>query len=234
MRATDRKRARCDRHGCSVRYRQSKIAETSAVNSSARKVALGANEPFEHPDYQCLIRAFAHAHPDEFEKWKRIEKDLFESRRGRSGYPDQPLMKLWLDFIKESSLDGFKGYPSRAWMVLRGHILRAVLDENPNLRPDPRKILITEPRTCSDNDLTLLVARFRQQHPNLWTDWCRIEASGDFDDDPLGEISVAFYRFLQECCWVQSLTAFSCIFLDARRLARMQDGQFRPRTTSVH
>jgi hypothetical protein len=174
-------------------------------------------KPYSDPDYDDLLDAFSRECPDTLARWKSMERDLFAGHKGLGKYPDLKLMKTCRDFIKARIVDHVGGLGDhRAWQAIRGRILRSLIDQDPKLNPAPGKLLLTEPRTLTDDELVTLLDGFRDKHPGLWADWLRIEAEGKFDDDPLAEISIAFIRYAQDQCWVESLTAVSTTFFDVR------------------
>ena len=174
---------------------------------------------FDDPDYDHLLDQFARDHPTELELWRGIEKGLFQSRSGPGKYPDQDLMKLCIGYLQQRLVDECGGLGgSHAWKVLRGRILRELLDAEPQLNPAPGKPLMTEPRTCSDGELISLAEAFSRERPEAWREWERIEAEGQFDDDPLRVIFSSFLHYLQTRCWVQAGTAAASVFVDVRGL----------------
>ena len=183
------------------------------------------NTPFDDPHFDRLLGQFANNHPCELEAWRNIERELFERRpdpnkqRVYRGYPDQLLMTFCRRFLGSRLPDGVgEAGAHHAWQVLRGRILRALLEEEPRLNPAAGKVLITDPRTCSDVELTSVVDAFRSAQPTTWTEWQRIETEGRFDDDPLRSVSIAFRKFLEAHCWIQSSMAISSTFLAVRGL----------------
>jgi hypothetical protein len=134
-------------------------------------------------------------------------------------YPDKELMIFVQAFIADRTVDEYGGLgASVASRVLRGHILRALLANEPELNPAPGKILITEPRTHSDTENRWLSREFSEAFPQLWENWRWIEAESDFADDPLRPITAVFHKFLRERCWVQSTTAAIGAFSGMRKL----------------
>jgi hypothetical protein len=186
-----------------------------------RRVVLDLGKLWGDPDHDYLLDEFRRLHPREFERWRIVEQRLFESRAGSGGYPDQPLMQICRGFIEERAIGEYGTLgSSRAWMVLRGRILRGLIEERPNLHPCPGKRLITQPRTLSDEELSALARAFGMAHPKLWSDWQHIERAGSLEDDPLAPASWAFRQYLMEQCWVQGSMAVSSTFLDVRGLIR--------------
>jgi hypothetical protein len=113
-----------------------------------------------------------------------------------------------------------------AWQMLCGRVLRGVLDEDPRLNPAPDKVLITWPRTCSDDELASVVATFMCEQPATWSEWQRIASQDEHEDDvPLRHVGVAFTRFLRAHCWAQSSTALGSAFADAHKLFFRAAGQ---------
>jgi hypothetical protein len=181
-----------------------------------RRVVLYIGKPWGDPDYDFLLDEFCHLMPSEFDRWQIIEKRLFETRETTRTYPDLPFMQLCQKFMEDRLDDKRQLGASRAWTVLRGRILRDLINETPNLNPSPGKLLITDPRTLSDEELVSLADAFGLAHPQLWSDWQRIEREGNFDNDPLRPASFAFHSYVMENCWVQSTIACGRIFLDVR------------------
>ena len=175
---------------------------------------------FDDPEYDRLLREFVSEHPQEFEAWRSVERALFESRAGLGAYPDQLLMKSCQAHIRKKLVDLTGGLAaSHVWRVLRGRIVRSLLQDDPSLHPAPGKVLIMEPRTCTDAELVALVKNFGANHPSLWERWSRVEAAFDkWVDDPLREVSFEFHRFVREHCWVMSNSAISMAFSAVRGL----------------
>jgi hypothetical protein len=122
-------------------------------------------KPFDDADYDLLLEQFANERPADLEVWRKTERELFESRRGLCAYPDQPLMKLCLDFLRPRMVDELGGMgPSHAWNALRGRILRSLIDEDPKLNPAPDRLLVTEPRTINDKSLLRSLKHFEMSN----------------------------------------------------------------------
>jgi hypothetical protein len=145
---------------------------------------------------------------------------LFEARAGLAAYPDQHLMKSCQAHLGRKLVDHRGGLAAfRVWSVLRGRILRSLLQEDPSLHPAPGKVLMTGPRTCTDSELIALVENFKGDHPQLWERWSRVEAAPDeWGDTPLRAVSLEFHRFVRKHCWVMSHTAVTAAFSAVRGL----------------
>ena len=167
----------------------------------------------DDPDYDTLLAELAKDHPLQLEQWREIERTLFENRRGFRAYPDRDLMKFCQDYLLRRLVDNRGLGAFHAWQVLRGRILRSLLEARPELHPAPGKVLITDPQVCTDRELVAMLDDFKCKHPRLWNRWEVIEANfGAFGDDPLREISCAFHRHIREHCWVGSPDAASMTF----------------------
>lgn len=199
------------------------------MQPTSRGVTEYFGKPFDDPDYDALLDDFACDCPARMDEWRELEREMFERRVGLSAYPDKQLMEFCQDYLRHRLNDECGGLAaSRAWFVLRGRILRALLDEDPALNPSPGMLLLTEPRTCNDLELSSIVDDFKDRHAETWDHWTRVEAAFDqYGDDPLRDVSGVFHRFVRDRCWVQSSNAiihlFGCVrslyFRPARRPA---------------
>lgn len=184
-----------------------------------QRIVLTVDKAFDDPDYDLLLSEFERQHPAEFERWVNIEAGLFARRAGLKAYPDQDLRNLVIKFISDRVEDQLHGQgTSKAWAVQSGRILRNLLQELPHLNPAPGRLLVTHPRTLTDQQVIALAADFRSVHPEAWEEWNTIESQSNFEDDPLRSISNTFRSFVAERCWVQCSTACSSLFLDLRGL----------------
>lgn len=190
------------------------------MQTSSRKVVNYVRRSYGDPEYDALLTQFENDHPAQFERWREVEEKAFRDRIGLCAYPDREWMNFCLSFLQSRLIRDGDGFgPFRAWRALRGRILRRLFDETPSLNPAPGAILVTEPRTMTDDELAVIVDLFRHDQPEIWSEWERIEnGKGRDEDDPLQRASIAFYGFVAANCWVQSSSAITGIFVDVRAL----------------
>jgi hypothetical protein len=168
---------------------------------------------YDDPAYDRLLAEYRRTQPVSYAQWRDAEITSF--RAGEAGaFPDQDVLSNVKEFLKA------KGYEPNwpAWEALSGRLLRQLLVEFPTLHPAPGRILVTRPRTASDEQLIFLLGRFEGLHEQRFREWMDIEAAEDWDEHALLEVQREVLDFLESECWVQSSIAASSAFFDMRLL----------------
>lgn len=177
----------------------------------SQRVIVNSGKSFDDADYDRLLDEFARDHPAPMKTWRCMERDCFERRQDLSAYPDQHFMRFCQDYLRPRLIDQMGGLGAfHVWSNLRGRVLRSLLQDEPSLHPAPGMVLITRPRTYSDQELIEIVEDFGRRQPDLWQHWVRVETAFDqFGQEPLRQVLSAFRQFIRERCWASSDGAIS-------------------------